>query len=86
MIYWQLSHPTDASEGKDVMGLEDTLNDVLRRLGYMVAFDPAAQEVQAFQPVHKDGALYDPILQAQTTEAHRKAHAAMELLCQLTLH
>ncbi len=52
----------------------------------MVVFDPAAQLVEAPKPVHKNGTLYDPILQAQTIEAQRKAHAAMELLHQPTLH
>jgi hypothetical protein len=66
------------------MGLEDTLSNVLQWLGDTVAFDPA-QEVEAPQP-HKDVALYDPILRAQLIEAQRKAHVAMELLCQPTPH
>jgi hypothetical protein len=86
MMDQQFACPTHTSVGKDFMGLEDTLNDVLRQLGDMVAFDPAAQEVEAPQTVHKEGALYDPILQAQKIEAQCKAHAAMELLCQPTLH
>jgi hypothetical protein len=68
------------------MGLEDTLNDLLRQLGDTMAFDPAAQEVKAPQPVNKDGASYDPIRQAQTIEARCKAHAAMELLRWPMLH
>jgi hypothetical protein len=68
MMDQQFAYPTHPSEDKDFMGLEDTLNDVLRRLGDTVAFDPAAQEVRAPQPVHKDEALYDPILRAQTIE------------------
>jgi hypothetical protein len=50
-----------------------------------VVFDPADQKVEAPQP-HDDVALYDPILQAQTIEALRKAHVAMEVLCQPTPH
>jgi hypothetical protein len=61
MMDQQLSCPTHASVGKDFMGLEDTLNDILRWLGDTVAFDPAAQEVKAPLPSHKGGALYDPI-------------------------
>jgi hypothetical protein len=68
MMDQQFAHSTHASEGKDCMVLEDTLNNVLRRLGDTVAFDPAAQEVEAPQPDHKDGTLYDPILWAQTIE------------------
>ncbi len=82
----QFAYPTHASEGKDFIGLEDTLNVVLRGLGDTVAFEPAAQDVKALQPGHKDGTLYDPILQAQTIEMQCKAHVAMELLCQPTLH
>jgi hypothetical protein len=86
MMDQQFAHPTHASEGKDFMGLEDTLNEVLRWLGDTVVFDPAAQEVEAPQPGHKDGASYDPILSAQVIEAQRKAHVAMECLHQPTLH
>jgi hypothetical protein len=86
MMHQQFAHPTHASEGKDFMGLEDTINDVLRWLGDTVVFDPAAQEVEAPQPGHKDGALYDPILWPKTIEARRKARVAMELLPQPTLH
>jgi hypothetical protein len=86
MMYKQFARPTHASVGKDFIGLEDTLNDKLRQLGDTVVFDPAAQEVEAPQTVHKEGALYDPILQAQTIETQCKAHAAMELLCQPMLH
>ena len=69
MIDQQFSRLTHASVGKDFMGLEDTLNNVLRGLGDMVAFDPAAQEVKAPQPGHKDSTSYDSILRAQTIEA-----------------
>jgi hypothetical protein len=82
----QFARPTHASEGKYFIGLEDTLNAVLKWLGDTVAFDPAAQEVKAPQPGHKDGALYDPILQAQMIEVQPKARVAMELLHQPTLH
>jgi hypothetical protein len=44
MMDQQLARPTHASEGKDFMGLEDTLNNVLQWLWEMVAFDPVAQE------------------------------------------
>jgi hypothetical protein len=50
-----------------------------------MVFDPAAQNVEAPQP-HKDVALYDPILRAQTIEARHKARAATELLRQPTPH
>jgi hypothetical protein len=62
------------------MGLEDTLNDVLQQLGETVASDPT-KEVEALQ-AHEDVVQHDPILQAQTIEARRKARVAMELLCQ----
>jgi hypothetical protein len=42
--------------------------------------------VEAPQTVHKEGASYDPILQAQTIEARCKTHAAMEHLRQPMLH
>jgi hypothetical protein len=42
MMDQQFACPTHASEGEDFMGLEDTLNDILRWLGDTVAFDPAA--------------------------------------------
>jgi hypothetical protein len=77
--------PTHPGVGEDFMGLENTLNNVLRRLGDMVAFDPAAQEVEASQP-HKEVATYDPILRAQTIEVQPKAHIAMELLRQPRPH
>ncbi len=63
MMDQQFAHSTHASIDKDFMGLEDTLNDVLRWLGDTMAFDPAARKVEAPQP-HKDVALYDPILRA----------------------
>jgi hypothetical protein len=53
MMNQQFSRPTHTSEGKDFMGLEDMLNDVLQQLGDTVAFDPVAQKVKAPQPVHK---------------------------------
>jgi hypothetical protein len=84
MMDQQFALPTHASVGKDFMGLEDTLNDVLQWLENTVAFDPA-QEVETPQP-HKDVALHDPILQAQTIKTQRKAHVAMELLHQPTPH
>ncbi len=46
-----------------------------------MASDPA-KEVQALQ-AQKDVVQHDPILRAQTIEVQRKAHVAMELLCQL---
>jgi hypothetical protein len=67
MMDQQFAYFTHASIGEDFMSLGDTLNNVLRQLEDTVAFDPA-QEVEAPQP-HKDVALYDPILQAQTIEA-----------------
>jgi hypothetical protein len=78
MMDQQFAHPTHASVGKDFMGLEDTLTNVLQWLGDTVAFDPA-QIVEAPQP-HKDVALYDPILRPQRIEAQCKARVAMELL------
>jgi hypothetical protein len=86
MMDQQFACPTHASEGKDFMGLEDMLNDILRRLGDKVVFNLVAQKFKAPQHVHKDGALYDPILRAQMIEAQCKAHAAMELLRQPMLH
>ncbi len=86
MMDQQFARPTHTSECKGFVGLEDTLNNVLSWLGGLVVFDPAAQEVEAPQPGHKEGGLYDPILQAQIIEAQRKARVAMELLCQPMLH
>jgi hypothetical protein len=86
MMDQQSASLTHASEGEDFMGLEDTLNNKLRWLGDTVTFDPAAQEVKASQPGHKDGASYDPILQAQMIEVWCKACVAMELLHQPTPH
>ncbi len=86
MMDQQFARPTHTSEGKDFMGLEDTLNSILRQLGDTVAFDPAAQKVKAPQPGQEDGALFDPILRAQTIEARCKARVAMELLHQPILH
>ncbi len=63
----QFACPTYASVGKDFMGLEDTLNDVLQQLGETVASDPA-EEAQASH-AHKDLVQHDPILRAQTIEA-----------------
>jgi hypothetical protein len=81
MMDQQFAHPTHTSVGEDFIGLEDTLNNVLRRLGDMVAFNPAAQGTKAPLPGHKEVALYDPILQAQTIETQR---IAIKLLCQPT--
>ncbi len=78
----QFACPTQASIGEDFMGLEDTLNDVLRSLGETVESDPA-EEVQASY-THKDLVQHDPILWAQTIEAQRKARVAMALLYQPT--
>jgi hypothetical protein len=55
MMDQQFAHPTHTSVGKDVMGLEDMLNDMLRQLGEAVAFDPAAQRVGASQTLHVEG-------------------------------
>ncbi len=46
MMDQQFARPTHTSIGEDFMGLEDTLNDVLRQLGETVESDPA-EEVQA---------------------------------------
>jgi hypothetical protein len=51
-----------------------------------VVFDPAAQEVEAPKPGHKDRASYDPILQAQILEVQCKTHAAMVLLRRPTIY
>ncbi len=69
MMDQQFAHPTYASEGKDFMGLKDTLNSVLRWLGDTVTFHPVANEVKSPQPGREDGTLYDPILRAQMIEA-----------------
>jgi hypothetical protein len=82
MMDQQFSHPTHVSIGKVFMGLEDTLNNVLQQLGETVEFDPAEEVLAPY--VHKDLDQHDPILQAQTIEAQRKAQVAMALLCQPT--
>ncbi len=64
------------------MGLEDTLNNVLQQVGETVESD-LVKEVQALH-AHEDLVQHDPILQAQTIEAQRKAHVAMALLRQPT--
>ncbi len=46
------SHPTHASVGKDFMGLEDTLTNVLQQLGVTVASDPAEEDQAPY--THKD--------------------------------
>ncbi len=69
----QFAHPTHISVGKDFMGLEDTLNNVVQQLGETVVLDPA-EEVQALQ-AHKDVAQHDPILRAQ-----RMRHDARPML------
>jgi hypothetical protein len=81
MMDQQFAHPTQASVGKDFMGLEleDTLKDVLQQLGETVESDPA-EEVQALH-AHKDLVQHDPIVQAQMIEAQHKARVAMVLLC-----
>ncbi len=76
----QFACPAHASVGKDFMGLEDTLNDVLQQLGETVEFDPA-EEVQA-PYTHEDLVQHDPILRAQTIKARHKARVAMALLRQ----
>jgi hypothetical protein len=86
MINQQFARLTHTSEDKDFMGLEGTLNNILRQFGDTVVFDHAAHKVEAPQPGHEDGTLYDPILQAQTIEAQCKARVAMELLRQPTPH
>jgi hypothetical protein len=86
MMDQQFARPTHTSVGKDFMSLEDTLNDILRRIGDRVVFDLAAQEAKAPQPGHKDDALHDPILRAQTIEAQHKACVTMELLRQPMPH
>jgi hypothetical protein len=80
MMDQQFARPTHTSIGKDFMGLEDILNNVLQQLGETVESD-LAEEVQA-PYAHKDLVQHDPILQAQTVEAQRKARVAMVLLCQ----
>jgi hypothetical protein len=70
MMDQKIACPTHAIVDKDFMGLEDTLNNVLRRLGDTVVFDPA-QKLEAPQP-HRDAPLYDPILQAQMIEMHAR--------------
>jgi hypothetical protein len=82
MMDQQFARSTHASIGKDLMGLEDTLNDVLRQLGETAESDPA-EEVQALY-AHKDLVQHDPILRAQTVEVQRKTHVAMVLLHQPT--
>ncbi len=62
------------------MGLEDTLNNVLRRLGETVESD-RAEKVQA-PFAYKDLVQHDPILQAQRIEVQRKACVAMAILPQ----
>jgi hypothetical protein len=40
----QFACPTHARAGKDIMGLEDTLNNVLRQLRETMASDPAEED------------------------------------------
>ncbi len=47
MMDQQFACPTHTSVGKDFMGLEDTVNDILRQLGDTVVSDPEAREVEA---------------------------------------
>jgi hypothetical protein len=67
----QFARPTHTSAGNNFVGLEDTLNGVLRQLGETVESDPA-EEVQAPYS-HKDLVQNDHILWAQTIEAQCKA-------------
>ncbi len=53
----QFARPTHSSISKDVMGLKDTLNNVLQQLGETVESDPA-EEVQALH-AHKDLVQHD---------------------------
>ncbi len=66
----QFACPTQVSIGKDFMGPEDTLNNVLQQLGETVESD-LAEEVQA-PYAHKNLVQHDPILQAQMIEAQHK--------------
>ncbi len=74
------THPTHASVGKDFMGLEDTLNNVLRQLGETLVSDPAEEDQAPY--AHKDLVQHDPILGAQMIEVRCKARVAMALLPQ----
>ncbi len=80
MLDQHFAHPTHANVGKDFIGLEDTLNNVLQQLGETVASDPAEEDQAPY--AHKDLVQHDPILRAQTIEARCKARVAMALLCQ----
>jgi hypothetical protein len=55
----QFAYPTHVNIGEEFMGLEDTLNDVLRQLGETAVSDPA-KEVQVLQ-AHVDVVQHDPI-------------------------
>ncbi len=76
------ARPTHASIGKDFMGLEDTLNNILQQLGETVVSDPAEEDQAPY--VHKDPVQHNPILWAQTIEARCKAQVTMVLLHQPT--
>jgi hypothetical protein len=82
MMDQQFACPTHANVSKDLMGLEDTINNVLQQLGETVESD-LAEEVQALH-AYKDLVQHDPILWAQAIEAWRKACVAMALLRQPT--
>jgi hypothetical protein len=64
------------------MGLEDTLDDVLRQLGETVGSN-LAEEDQALYD-HEDQVQHNPVLWAQTIEVQCKAHVTMVLLRQPT--
>ncbi len=82
MMDEQFARPTHTSISKDFMGLEDTLNNVLQRLGETMA--PHSAEEDQAPYTHKDLVQHDPILRAQTIEVRRKACVAMALLRQPT--
>jgi hypothetical protein len=63
--------PTHASIGKDFMGLEDILNNILQQLGETVASDLAEEDQAPY--IHKDPVQHDSILRAQTIEVRCKA-------------
>ncbi len=67
MMDQQFACPTHANVSKDLMGLEDTINNVLQQLGETVESD-LAEEVQALH-AYKDLVQHDPILWAQAIEA-----------------
>jgi hypothetical protein len=80
MMDQHFTHPTHASIGKDFMGLEDNLNNILQQLGETVVSDLAEEDQAPY--IHEDPVQHDPILQAQTIEARCKTRVAMALLRQ----